>query len=78
MKITWPAAARANCYASSQMGFRARCEGRDFLMPHVYPLNVTALAVRIGETIETIANDSINAPDACGFQDVDELFGNIF
>ena len=58
------------------MGVGARGEGRDLLMPHMQPFNAAGAAQRIGEAVQAVADDAIDALDpGCG-ENLDHLVGD--
>ena len=58
------------------MGLGTRRKGRDFLMPHMDPVDFALSANRVRETIETVADDAVNAFYAGGGEGLCELIGN--
>ena len=63
MQIAWAATARANRKIARQVRFRAGGEGSNFLVPDMDPLNPCLAANGIGEAVQAITDDAINAFD---------------
>lgn len=64
VQITRSAAAGADREITREMRLRTRCKRRDFLMPDMNPFDLSLAAKRVGQTIEAIADDAIDALDA--------------
>jgi len=58
------------------MGVRAGGERGDLLVPDMQPLNAAMAAQRIGEAIEAVAHDSVDALDTGGGEGFDHLVCN--
>ena len=54
------------------MGLGPGCKGRDFFMPHVQPLDVLVLSNDIGQAVQRIADDAVDAPHTSRNQCLDE------
>ena len=61
VQIARPAAARADGELTRQMRFGARREGGYLLVPDVEPLDLALSANRIGQPVEAVADDAVNA-----------------
>ncbi len=58
------------------MRVRPGRESGDFLMPDMQPLNAAMAPERIGEAVQAIAHDAIDASDTGGGEGFDHLVGN--
>jgi hypothetical protein len=77
MKIAWPAASCTDCDRPREMSFCSRGESRHFFVADMNPLDLTLFANGVRETVEAIANDSIDAFDPGGGEDRRKLFSNV-
>jgi hypothetical protein len=55
------------------MGLGAGGERGDLLVPDMDPLDLSLTADGIGQTVQTVADDAVNALDARGNKRIDEL-----
>jgi hypothetical protein len=53
-------------------------ERRHFLVPHVDPFDSAVTTQRVGDAVETVADDAINSLDARRAKNLDELIRHIF
>ncbi len=51
-------------------------EGRHLLMPHMQPLDAAVAAERVRKSVQTVANDAVDALDAGGRESLDHLIGD--
>jgi hypothetical protein len=51
-------------------------EGGDLFVPHMHPLNLALAADGVGQTVQAVADDSIDPLDAGGGEDGSELIRN--
>ena len=63
MQVAGAAAAGADGEAAGDMGVGARGEGGDLLMPDMQPFDAAGSAQRIGEAVEAVADDAVDALD---------------
>src|SRR5207248_2789699 len=75
VQITWPATAGADRQFARQMRLGARGESGDLLVSDVHPLDLSLAADRIGQTIQAIADDAVDALDAGRREGLGELIG---
>src|SRR5215510_10652140 len=61
MQIAWSAAAGADGKLTREMRLAGSGKRRDLLVPHMNPSDLALMAQRVGEPVETVADDSINA-----------------
>ena len=73
VKIAGSAAAGADDEAPGEVSLRAGCEGRHFLVPHVYPFDLALAPQRVRDAVETVADDAVHALDAGARENLDEL-----
>src|SRR5262249_16184676 len=76
VQVAWPAASRTDCEFAGQMGLGAGREGTDLFVSHMHPLDLALAADGVGQTIQAVADNPINALDASGGEDVSELIRN--
>ncbi|GJE18720.1 hypothetical protein AIGOOFII_3450 [Methylobacterium marchantiae] len=57
---------------AGKLAFRAGCEGADFLMAHMHPVDDTTRADRLGDRVEAIADDAVDPSDADLLQGFDD------
>jgi hypothetical protein len=58
------------------MGVRARGEGGDLFVANVQPFDPAAAENGVGEAVQTIADDAVDAPDASGGENLNHLVGD--
>ena len=58
------------------MGVGAGREGGDLLMANMQPFDAAMPAKRVGESVQAVADDAIDALDACCGEDLDHLVGD--
>ena len=73
MQIAGPAAAGADREIAGEMGFAGGGKRRDLLVPDVDPFDLALLAQRVGQPIETVADDAVNALDSRREKNLGEL-----
>src|SRR5262249_50081848 len=61
MQIAWSAAAGADRKLTREMRLAGSGKRRDLLVPHMNPFDLALMAQRVGEPVETVADDSICA-----------------
>src|SRR5207245_6546234 len=67
MQIARPTAPGADGEFAGQMRFRAGSEGGDLLVSDVDPFDLSLAANGIGEAVQAVTDDSVDAPDPrCG------------
>ena len=76
MEVAWSATSGADGDFSGQMGFRAGGEGRDLFMPDVNPLDLSLAANRIGEAVQAVTDNAVDALDPCCGKRFGELICN--
>ena len=64
MQVARPAAAGADRQLAGQMRLGTRGKGTGLLVPHVDPVDGSQAPQRIGEAVQRIADDAIDALDA--------------
>src|ERR1700683_2008112 len=64
VQIARSAAAGADREITRKMRLRTRCKGRDLLVPYMNPFDLSLATKRVSQTIEAIADDTIDALDA--------------
>jgi hypothetical protein len=74
MQITGSATARADRKITSEVGVRARREGRDFLMPDMDPFDLALATDHIGQAVEAVPDDAVNPFDSGCYERFRELF----
>src|SRR5215469_16762441 len=73
MQIAWSAAAGADGKLTREMRLAGSGKRRDLLVPHMNPFDLALMAQRVGQPVETVADDSINALHSrCG-ENLDKL-----
>jgi len=78
MQIPGPAAAGADSELTRQMRFGTRRECCDFLVPHVDPFDFTVASHGVGQTVQAVAHNAIDAFDAGRREGFCELIGDVF
>ena len=76
VQIARAAAAGADGEVAGDMRVGAGGEGGDFFVAHVQPLHAPAAAHRVGEAIETVADDAVDALHAGRGENLDHLVGD--
>src|SRR4051794_15466910 len=76
VQVAWPATSRADCELAGQMCFGAGRESGDLFVPHMYPLDLALPANSVGQTVQAVAHNSVDAHDAGGGKDCSELIRN--
>ncbi len=76
VEIAGAAAPGANGERAGEMRFSARCESGNLLVPDMDPFDLVLPADRIGDPVQAVANDAIDALDASRCQGVGELICN--
>ena len=75
MQIARAATAGADRQAAGEMGLGAGREGGGLFVPHMDPVDGFPAPQRIGEAVERVADDAIDALDAGLLEGFDEIFG---
>jgi len=78
VQITRAAAPGANGELPRQMRLRARRERRDFLVPNMHPLDLALPAKRVGQPVQTVADNPVDPLDASSRERIRELISNGF
>src|SRR5215467_6174799 len=73
MEIAGSAAAGADCELTREVGFARGGKRCDLLVPDMNPFDLALLAQRVGEPVETVADDAINALDSRREKNLGEL-----
>src|SRR2546430_6302076 len=73
MQVAGPAAAGADRELTGEMGFAGGGKRRDFLVPGVNPFDLALMAQRVGQPVETVADDAVNALDSRREKNLGEL-----
>src|SRR5215475_5660616 len=73
MEIARPAAAGADRELTREMGLSTGRKGCDFLVPDMNPFDLALTAQRVGQPVETVTDDAVNAFDSCGGENLGEL-----
>ena len=78
VQIAGSAAPRADGELAGQMRLGAGREGGDFFVPDVDPFDLALAADRVGQTVQAVADDAVDALDAGGREGFGELIRNVF
>ena len=78
MQIARSAAARADRELAGQMRLGAGREGRDLLVPDMEPLDLALPANGVGQAVQAVADNTVDALDARRCERFRELVGNCF
>jgi hypothetical protein len=73
MQVAGPAAACADRELTGEMGFAGGGKRRDFLVPDMNPFDLALMAQRVGQPVETVADDAVNALDSRREKNLGEL-----
>jgi hypothetical protein len=65
VQVAWTATPGTNGEFAGQMRFRAGRKSRSLFVPHMNPFDVTALANRVGYSIEAIAYNAVDSTHSC-------------
>jgi hypothetical protein len=76
VQIAGAAAAGADGKFAGQVRLSASRESRDFFVPNVDPLDFALPAYRVGQAVEAVTDDAVDAFDACGRKSLCELVSN--
>jgi hypothetical protein len=76
VQIAGTTTAGADGEGTGEVGFGACGEGRDLLVPDVHPLDLALAAERIGQTVQAVADDAVDALDAGCREGFGELIGH--
>ena len=76
VQIAWSAAPRADGEFARQMRLGAGRERGDLLVPDMNPLDLALPTNGIGQTVEAVADDAVDAFDARSGEGLDELIGH--
>src|SRR5579871_3285933 len=77
MHVAGTAAAGTDGKLPGQMRFCTGRKGCDLLMADMDPLDLVLTAQLVGQTVQTVADDAVDAFDAGNGEDVDELAGYV-
>src|SRR5262249_21187919 len=61
MQVAGPAAAGADRQLTRERGFHAGGKRRDPLLPDMNPFDLALMPQRVGQPVETVADDAVNA-----------------
>jgi hypothetical protein len=78
MQIAGSATTGADGKLSGQMRFGTRGESRRLFMPHMDPFNLALAPKRVGQPVQTIADNAIDTLDACRGKCLRELVSDGF
>src|SRR5262249_44757612 len=73
MQVAGSAAAGADRELAREMRFAAGGKRRDLLVPDMNPFDLALMAQRVGQPIEAVADDAVNALDSRGEKNLGEL-----
>src|SRR5262249_43520271 len=73
MQIAWSATSSAAGKTPRQMRLGAGCERADLLMSHVDPLDLALTANGVGQTVQAVADDPVDALDSRDREGFDKL-----
>ena len=73
VQVAWPAGARAHREPSSYLRLASGGEGRSLLMPRMDPPDRLLRAERLGEAVEAVADDAVDALHAGSRKGLDEI-----
>ena len=76
VQIAWTAAAGADGEVSGDMGVGAGGEGCDLFVAHVHPLHAAAPEHGVGEAVQAVADDAVDALHACRGKNLNHLVGD--
>ena len=76
VEVAGSAAARADREFTGQGGLAAGGEGGGFLVADVNPFELRVDAQRIGESVERVTRDSVDALDSAGYEGIDDVSGD--
>jgi hypothetical protein len=76
MQIAGSAAPRTDRELSGQVRLGAGGEGSGLLVSHMQPLDLALPADRVGEAVEAVADDTVDALDAGRGEGFDELISD--
>lgn len=77
VKIARTAGAGADSETAGDLGFSSSRESCDFLMADMNPFDVAGLAQRLGQPVEAVADDTVNALDSRLTQSFDDQIGDV-
>src|SRR5262244_4465629 len=73
MQVAGPAAAGADRKLTGEMGFARGGKRCDLLVPDMNPFDLALMAQRVGQPVETVADDAVNALDSRRQKNLGEL-----
>ena len=73
MQIAWSAAAGADRELTREMGLATGGERRDLLVPDVNPFDLALASQRVGQPVEAVADDAVNAFDSRRHENIGKL-----
>ena len=76
VQIAGTTTAGADGEGTGEVGFGAGSEGGDLLVPDVHPLDLALAAQRVGQTVQTVADDAVDALDTGCREGFGELIGH--
>ena len=75
MEVARAAACGADGQLAGHAGVAGSGEGGGLLVPDVHPIDASVAAQRVGQTVEGVAGQPVDAPDAAGLQRRDDGVG---
>ncbi len=78
VQIARAAASRADRELAGQMRLGSGREGRNLLVPDMEPLDLALPADGVGQAVQAVTDNTVNALDACRCERFRELVGNCF
>ena len=76
MQVAGAATAGADRQAPGDMGVGAGGEGGDLLVADMQPLDAARAAKRVGEPVQAVADDALDALHSGGGENLDHLVGD--
>ena len=76
VKVPRAAARRGHCEATGDRSFACRGEGRGLLVADVGPLDLAVTAKRVGEAVQRVAGEPVDAIDSRRLQGCDDVVGH--
>src|SRR6516225_11396521 len=73
MQVAWSAAAGADRELTREMGLATGGERRDLLVPDVNPFDLALASQRVGQPVEAVADDAVNAFDSRRHENIGKL-----
>jgi hypothetical protein len=77
VQVAWAATSGAHGQLAREMGLCTRGEGGGFFVSHVNPSNLGLRSNRVGDSIQRVARESINALNASTRESLNQQFRNV-